>query len=266
MRRHQRHISVLEHKQDDASKDDLKYEKERAAKISEELRDHLEIAKTQLLLSRARRETGMDSKDQLFHGRSAEAKTVRGINQPAEFDVKELSPPNSIYGETNSQTSPDYYLIRPAHPLTYETLKRHSEPIAPVQGESGAKRNLSVQVGTVSTSMPPSAPNLKNFKTSREQVDALWSYFRRDLLPLCNYYIRFVPVTQNVRDVEHRKLSETILSQVLVNADGINILDEPTRKSRHRLVDEAQETLNRLDSAALSGPGMVTYIEDIVDD
>ena len=51
-----------------------------------------------------------------------------------------------------------------------------------------------------------------------------------------------------------------------MNADGINILDEPTRKSRHRLVDEAQETLNRLDSAALSGPGMVTYIEDIVDD
>jgi hypothetical protein len=99
------------------------------------------------------------------------------------------------------------------------------------------------------TSMPPSAPNLKNFETSFEQVGALSSYFQRTLLPLCNEYVANIPTNQKTREWEHRKLTESIMSQVLLRADGIEVSDEPTRAARRKLVKEALATVKRLDDA-----------------
>jgi hypothetical protein len=99
------------------------------------------------------------------------------------------------------------------------------------------------------TSMPPSAPNLKNFETSFEQVGALSSYFQSTLLPLCNEYVANIPTNQKTREWEHRKLTESILSQVLMHSDGIEASDEPTRAARRKLVREAQATLKRVDDA-----------------
>ncbi|EAW08127.1 BAG family molecular chaperone regulator [Aspergillus clavatus NRRL 1] len=102
-----------------------------------------------------------------------------------------------------------------------------------------------------SSSLPPSAPNLKTFPTAFDQANALLSYFRTVLLPLCNAYIAHPPTEAKARDFEHKKLSETILAQVILKADGIEPDgDEAARNARRALIKEAQTALNRLDQAA----------------
>ncbi|RHZ61959.1 BAG family molecular chaperone regulator [Aspergillus thermomutatus] len=102
-----------------------------------------------------------------------------------------------------------------------------------------------------SSSLPAPSPNLKVFRTPLEQANALITYLRTELLPLCEAYIAHPPTDAKARDFEHKKLSETILAQVILKADGIEPDgDEAARNARKALVKEAQATLNRLDQAA----------------
>ncbi|PLN74402.1 hypothetical protein BDW42DRAFT_182181 [Aspergillus taichungensis] len=99
-----------------------------------------------------------------------------------------------------------------------------------------------------SSSMPPPAPNLKNFSTAREQVEALRDYLRRELVPPCEAYARSPPQEEKARVFENRKLSETILAQVILKADGIEPSgDGETRAARKALINEAQAALGLLD-------------------
>ncbi|KAH8422771.1 BAG family molecular chaperone regulator [Aspergillus melleus] len=101
--------------------------------------------------------------------------------------------------------------------------------------------------------MPPPAPNLKALSTSLEQVSALAGYFYTELAPLCEAYIANPPAEPKVRDFEHKKLSETIMAQVLLKADSIEPDgQEDTRNARKKLIKETQVVLGRLDQAEKS--------------
>ncbi|KAH1575345.1 hypothetical protein KXW50_000578 [Aspergillus fumigatus] len=102
-----------------------------------------------------------------------------------------------------------------------------------------------------SSSLPAPSPNLKVLRTPLEQANALITYLRTELLPLCEAYVAHPPTDPKARDFEHKKLSETILAQVILKADGIEPDgDEIARNARKALVKEAQAALNRLDQAA----------------
>ncbi|KAL3463844.1 hypothetical protein BJX64DRAFT_256430 [Aspergillus heterothallicus] len=98
------------------------------------------------------------------------------------------------------------------------------------------------------SSIPPPAPNLKSFPTPLDQVFGLAAYFHKELAPLCNRYITDPPADDKARDFEHKKLGETILAQVILKADGIEIDSEETRNARRALIKEAQAALNSLDA------------------
>ncbi|KAL3471575.1 BAG domain-containing protein [Aspergillus californicus] len=100
------------------------------------------------------------------------------------------------------------------------------------------------------STLPPPAPNLGSFATPLEQVHGLTLYFHRELLPLCEQYFANPPSDKKARDYEHKKLSETILAQVILKADGIEPSTDETRMSRRALIREVQGILNKLDSAA----------------
>ncbi|KAA8644734.1 hypothetical protein EYZ11_012027 [Aspergillus tanneri] len=107
------------------------------------------------------------------------------------------------------------------------------------------------QLRPSSSGLPASSPNLKAFRTSIEQVQALMSYFHTELVPLCEAYIADPPTELKSRDFEHKKLSETILAQVILKADGIEPDGhEETRNLRRALIKETQSILARLDQAA----------------
>ncbi|KAL2014769.1 hypothetical protein VTN00DRAFT_2294 [Thermoascus crustaceus] len=101
------------------------------------------------------------------------------------------------------------------------------------------------------SSVPPPAPNLQQFRAPQEQVDALAHYFRTELLPFCNDYIAKPPTDTHAREFEHRKLSETVLQQVILKADGIEPDgDSDARIARKALIKEVQGVLTKLDQAA----------------
>ncbi|PWY63187.1 hypothetical protein BO83DRAFT_403291 [Aspergillus eucalypticola CBS 122712] len=99
--------------------------------------------------------------------------------------------------------------------------------------------------------MPPPAPNLKSFNNPIDQVNALSSYLQRELVPLCEEYITNTPADAKSREFEYKKLTETILAQVLLNADNINPDGvQEIRDARRALVKSAQNALNSLDQVS----------------
>ena len=76
-------------------------------------------------------------------------------------------------------------------------------------------------------------------------------YLQRVLIPMCEEYIANPPAEPKKREFEYRKLGETILTQIIMKADGIvPDGDVDVRNARKALIREAQATLKRLDEVA----------------
>jgi hypothetical protein len=106
-----------------------------------------------------------------------------------------------------------------------------------------------------SSAAPSPAPSFQNLRTPLEKVNALAEYFHNSLVPLCEQYFAHPPEDAKAQDFERRRLSETILAQVILKADGIvleadGVVDEDARDMRKALIKEAQAMLGRLDKAA----------------
>lgn len=84
--------------------------------------------------------------------------------------------------------------------------------------------------------------------TPQGKLAAIAVHFRTSLLPLLEAYVRSPPTDKAKRDLEHRKLTETTLQQVLLKVDGIDTEGmEEVRTMRKELVREVQGWLNRMD-------------------
>jgi hypothetical protein len=87
-------------------------------------------------------------------------------------------------------------------------------------------------------------------RTPLEKVNALTQWFEQEIKPICEEYIANPPSDPKKRDYEHKKLSETILAQIQIKADGIEPDgDEVARGARKALIKDTQATLNRLDTS-----------------
>lgn len=105
----------------------------------------------------------------------------------------------------------------------------------------------SMEKGPSSTSRPstPQPPPT----TPMGKVEQLASTFHTQFVPKCVQYMSNPPPDKKTRDFEHKKLSETILAQIILKADDIMMEgDESARSQRKALVIEAQEMLKRLDA------------------
>lgn len=118
---------------------------------------------------------------------------------------------------------------------------RHSSPFRPKPpSPPGSSGNI-----------PSPPPNLKLLHNPMEQVTALAGWFERELIPICDEYITHPPVDIKKLDYEHRKLSETILAQVMLKVDGIDPDgDGAVRSARRALIKQGEHVLKRLDSVA----------------
>jgi BAG domain len=93
-----------------------------------------------------------------------------------------------------------------------------------------------------------------NAKTAIDKVNALTSQFHTDFLPLATHFIQQPPAEPAKRDFEYKKLSETLLQQIMLKADGVELEgDQEARAVRKALIKEVQDTLNRLDVVAGKG-------------
>ena len=105
-------------------------------------------------------------------------------------------------------------------------------------GESGNDTSTS----TISTNLPvPATPMAK--------LDALATIFRTTFLPQCTVFMADPPADKTKRESEHKRLTETILAQVLLKLDAVETEgDEEARRRRKEVVRECQDMLNRLDA------------------
>lgn len=94
-----------------------------------------------------------------------------------------------------------------------------------------------------STPKPPAAP-----QTAIQKLDALASKFHTGFVPDCIQFLNNPPAEKAKREFEHKKLTETILAQILIKLDSVETEgDQEARQRRKDLVRETQNMLNKLD-------------------
>lgn len=88
-------------------------------------------------------------------------------------------------------------------------------------------------------------------RTPIEEIDFLSNKFRTELVPQGLEFISNTPADAKKRDLEYRRNSETILTQILLKSDAVDTEgDTDARMRRKELVEEVQGFLNDLDVAA----------------
>jgi len=95
---------------------------------------------------------------------------------------------------------------------------------------------------------PPADPS-----TPLGKLQALSNTFHTQWLPLCQKFIYNPPSDAPTRAKEHRKLSESVMTHILLKADAIEIEgNADARMLRKRLINEVNETMKKIDGLARS--------------
>jgi BAG domain/Ubiquitin family len=192
-----------------------------------------------------------------------------GLKQQSEIMVvvSETPPsrPNSDSETEESGSAVSQSSRRGKHRSRKPKTKTSKDNLAPPPVEQGPpSRKGSVRVSRApsphprsppSHYTPPHSPPLQSPKsdTARGKVDQLASTFHTQWVPKCVQFLLHPPSDPKQRDQEHRKLSESILAQIMLKADDIDTEgDLQARTDRKKLVVEINDMFKRLDAAAKS--------------
>jgi hypothetical protein len=105
------------------------------------------------------------------------------------------------------------------------------------------------------TSAPPqSASKPAEPQSAKGKLEALSSRFHTEFVPLAVKFMNNPPEERTKRDFEYKKLSETILTQIIFKLDGVETEgDQDARLQRKAIVKEVQGLLNKLDEVGKAG-------------
>ena len=130
------------------------------------------------------------------------------------------------------------------------TSPRDSDYLAPSNGApSSTSRNPSPGPRRAPSPAPPQPTQPpKKPSTPAEALAMIADTFHATFLPQVHAFMQHPPKDQKGRDFEYKKLSESILTQVLMKLDGVETEgNEGLRATRKELVRETQGWLNDLD-------------------
>lgn len=120
---------------------------------------------------------------------------------------------------------------------------RDSRFLAPDRTGSGASTSRSN-----SPMRPSQPPPSKKIQSPSEKLDELSRTFHTVFVPKCVHFTANPPSDSKARDLEYKKLSESLLAQIMLKCDAVETEgDEGLRGRRKELVREVQAMLNNLD-------------------
>ena len=133
-----------------------------------------------------------------------------------------------------------------------KTKKRNKREAAQTSGTSTPDaQNLGVPPHSGGPSSRAQSPRPAGTQTPQTPIDKLNALHAKlqTYLPDCDKFMRNPPSEPAKKEFEHKKLSETILTQVLLQLDGVETEgDSDARARRKELVKETQKVLQDLDA------------------
>lgn len=117
----------------------------------------------------------------------------------------------------------------------------------PTAGDGG----VALPSGTSTPTHTPAPKPIAKPQTPMEKLTAIGEHLHDVLAPACVAFASSPPADRTKREFEHKRLGESVLAQVILKLDGVEVEgDEEARQRRRELVREAQGWLNRLDEIA----------------
>ena len=123
----------------------------------------------------------------------------------------------------------------------------------PYRSESPTRQPHGFTAPPVQPQPHQSPQNPNKTKTPLDKLDDIARTFHTKFVPQAVQFIAHPPEETKVKDFEYKKLSESILAQVILKLDEVTTEgDEGARTKRKELVKETQKLLGRLDDIGKS--------------
>lgn len=179
---------------------------------------------------------------------NAESEIMLTVGEHVPKDENESS---DSEGEDDAETTPQGGKKKRRHRKSKKGKKKGSDtPTSSARDSSNVNPDATYfpnaapppKSGT-STPKPQAAP-----QTAIQKMDALASKFHTGFVPDCIQFLNHPPADKAKREFEHKKLTESILAQILIKLDSVETDgDQEARQRRKDLVRETQNMLNKLD-------------------
>jgi len=200
-----------------------------------------------------------------------------------EYGVKNNSEVMVVFGEpieSSGESSEEIVVVGRDERDNYEAPKkskknksrrgRRAEERSPRESprESASSFSLEVPAGSgsrrgvsrVRTASPSSLSAISGASAAAavpggpiDKMNSIAAHFDAKLRPLCLQYTESPPSDPKKRDNDHRKISETVMQQVILKLDEVETAgDEAARSMRRQLVRDVQGVLKRMDDAKAS--------------